>query len=298
MKKPIVIFGLVFALFAFAGCNIFSPVSGNQEDPVALLEQGKAALQQGNNGKALELFNKAMQLDAANPEIRYYHSVATVRVHNINFQDFIAVFEATGGTAGGALSKANRSYASLFSAQDDTLFFLPEAELKRIIAAFWVVEQDLEPVVESLKSGEISPDKFQHTEDVLLSHAVAALVSGLVFLVDEDVTGPDFTLDPRLILKKTNGKYILVIAGQPQPGYATIDQEIKARILHQWPMIQKGLASLYFYYNWTQLAKFPASVPMPPDPLPDGINNSIAGQIYRIAYYGISALWEMAQGIS
>ena len=296
MKKPFVIFGLVLMLFTFAGCNIFSPASGSNEDPVALLEQGKAALQKGDNAKALEYFSKAMEQDPSNPEIRYYHAVATVRVNDIDFQDFITVFEGNGG--GGALSKANRSYASLFSAQDDTLFFMSEADLKRIIAAFWVVEQDLEPVIEALKSGKISPDKFRYTEDVLLSHAIAAMVSGLVFLVDEDVSGPDFTLDPRLVLKKANGKYVLLIAGDPKPGYATIDQEIKARILQQWPMIKKGLASLYFYYNWTQFAKFPTSIPLPPDPLPNGINNSIAGQIYRVAYSGISALWEMAQSIS
>ncbi|RMD93025.1 MAG: hypothetical protein D6814_16175 [Calditrichaeota bacterium] len=281
---------LFVAILLTTACNIFSPFTSESDNVSSLLEQGKAALQAGENQKALNLFARAMEIDSLNHEVRYFHAVATVRVTGLDFQTFISAFQEGGSIS--STSGAQQVYSEVFASGIDTLFTLSEQDLARIIAAFWTVQADLEPVVEGLLNGTISPDQFLFTDDALLSHAVAKIVSSLIFLLDDDGIGPTFHLDDRVILQKAQDAYVLTINGNPQAAYASIKEEIKARIQRQWPGLQKGLAMLYQYYQWTQFHRLTLDAPVPPQPMPADLNDSIAAELFKIAYQGLSALWQ------
>ncbi|MDQ7051815.1 MAG: hypothetical protein Q9P14_02540 [candidate division KSB1 bacterium] len=290
MRLKMTHYGILAFVFFISGCNIFSPFKPETTSPTVLLEQGKAALQAGDLDKALEYLDKAKEADPENPQIRYFHAVATVRINNLDFQDFIDAFQSE--VANQNFSPGIQIYSDAFSGGVDTLFTLPESELRRIIEAFWIVQDDLEPVVQAILDGRLTAANFAHIDDVLLSSAVASTVSALIFLLDDDGEGPEFRLDTRVLLKKAEEAYALVINGDPMAGFKSIEEEVKYRIQRQWPGLQKGLTHLYLYYTWTQLGALPDTVPVPPQPMPTNLNHSLAAEIYKIAYQGVTALWQ------
>ncbi|KAA3656285.1 MAG: hypothetical protein DWQ10_15765, partial [Calditrichaeota bacterium] len=98
VHRNLVKFIFILMLPIFLGCNIFSSMNSESDDAGSLLEQGKAALQNGENEKALEYLEDAKMKDPDNYDILYFHSVATARVNDIEFTTFIETFQEAGQT--------------------------------------------------------------------------------------------------------------------------------------------------------------------------------------------------------
>ncbi|KAA3610636.1 MAG: hypothetical protein DWQ05_21705 [Calditrichaeota bacterium] len=291
---------IVVLVPVFMGCNIFSGMNSGSDDPDALLEQGKAALQNGENAKALEYFDKAKQKDAENYEVLYFHSVATARVHEVDFTSFLETFQEveqnyTPGSAKNALNQ-------VFSTRNDTLFNLSLEKLQDLLQTFLVVNDNLRMVGAAIESGELTIDEFPYVEDVLLSRGLAAIVANMILLIDTDGVGPEFVLDENFILERVDEAYQLVFQGN-QEEFPEFKAEIASRVQRQWPGIDAGVRSLYLYYTWTQCGALPAPENMPQIPgtlspafvCAAGSETSLAWQLFEIAFNGTSSLHALLQ---
>ena len=246
MYSKLVKYLLVLTIPFYMGCNIFGGMSSDDNDPEALLEQGRTALQQGKYVEALGYLDKAMDKDPDNYDIRYYHSVATVRVNGLDFQTFIDTFQNEDVPA--KISADQPGY----SIKSDTLFNLDDSTLINIVNTFFVVQGNLEPLVRAMENGTLLPGDFPYYDDVLLSHGISSIVTSMILMLDDDQIYPEFSLDESFSLQKDGDAFVLQYTGTTDPGDIW-----NTRIAPQLPGIQNGLRSLYYYYAWVQCSQLP-----------------------------------------
>lgn len=295
MHRNLLKITIILMLPIFMGCNIFSGMSSGGDDPDALLEQGKSALQNGENEKALEYLENAKAQDPENYNVLYFHAVATARVNQVDFTSFIETFQEVEQNY--TTSSAKTALNQVFSAQNDTLFNISIDQIEALLHTFLIVNDNLQRIGAAIESGELTVEEFPYVEDVMLSRGLSAIVANLILLIDTDGVGPDFELDERFVLQRIDEAYQLVYAGNGEAG-AALEQEIKNRIQRQWPGIEAGVRSLYIYYSWTQCGGLPAPEAIPSIPgilTPANIcapnsETSLAWQLFEIAYNGTSSL--------
>ncbi len=291
---------LIFMLPFFMSCNIFSGMSSGGDDPEALLEQGKSALQNGENQKALGYLEDAKAQDPDNYNVLYFHSVATARVNQVDFTSFIETFQDVEQNY--ANSSAKTALQQVFSTQNDTLFNISIEKLQDLLRTFLIVNDNLQRIGAAIESGELTVDEFPYIEDVMLSRGISAIVANMILLIDTDGIGPEFVLDENFVLERVDEAYQLVFLGN-QDEFPEFEAEIKARINRQWPGIEAGVRSLYLYYTWTQCGSLPAPEAMPQIPgtlTPTFIcavdsEASLAWQLFEIAYNGTNSLYSLLQ---
>ena len=296
MHRNLLKITLILLMPLFMGCNIFSGMSSGGDDPEALLEQGKSALQNGENEKALEYLTDAKSQDPGNYNILYFHSVATARVNQVDFTSFIETFQDVGQNYANGSAKA--ALHDVFSTQNDTLFNISIEQIQDLLRTFLVVNDNLQRIGAAIESGELTVDEFPYVEDVMLSRGLAAIVANMILLIDTDGVGPEFVLDENFVLERIDEAYQLVFQGNPAD-FPEFEAEIKSRIQRQWPGIESGVRSLYLYYSWTQCGGLPSpeSIPAIPGTLsPTNIcapnsETSMAWQLFEIAYNGTNSLY-------
>ena len=298
MHRNLVKIVLILLLPIFMGCNIFSGLNSESDDAGSLLEQGKAALQNGENDKALAYLEEAKMKDPNNYDILYFHSIATARVNDIEFTTFIETFQEAGQT--NVSNKGMYTLNQVFSTENDTLFNLSVDKLQGLLTTFLVVNSNLQIIGDAIESGELTVEEFPYIEDVLVSRGLAAMVANMILLIDTDGQGPEFVLDERFLLQRVEEAYQLVFVGDATSG-VDLQAEITNRIMRQWPGIEAGIRSLYLYYAWTQCGALPLPENMPQIPgtitpsliCSNGSDSSLAWQLFEIAFNGTSSLYQM-----
>ncbi len=293
MKTRLILMIALAVATLFWSCNIFSPFhsDGDSNDPAVLLSEARSALREGRDQEALSLLDRAMaKITQATPAdqvaaIRYFHSVATVRVNNINFQTFIDMMQAVEG--GGSPTP-----------QDGIrLFNFAERELALMLKVFLTVKADLTPVAQALSDGSLTTAQFPYADDAFLSCGVASLVSGFVTMLDKDHNPANgFTLDTRVLIEKIDDTYQIFLNDPTQAAQA-IHDELVSIARQCYPQLEDGFEYLWQYYNTTTIGQ-PAkgNPPVPPAPLPDDIRSTPSGVFIQIVHAGVSALYHFING--
>ncbi len=290
---------LLALLVLVAGCNVYEPFhqEGGSDDPAKLLADAKVALANGEPQKALDLLDRAIALAPDDPQIRYYHAVAIIRVNDI---DFLTFFDALGNVNLGEAPAGKKAVASLFSAQDGILLFdLSEEDLDRMFRAFQRVEVDLSPVALGLIQGRYALDEVPFADDVYLSNGISTLVVAMLSILDADSTDARFTMDPRLKIERVDGGGYQVSAEDSNKTASELDDEIDALINWQWPRFLGSLENFWRYYHLTQLGSLPSqALAPPPAPLPLKPNDSPAGVILEAVHDGVVALYREKEDLN
>jgi hypothetical protein len=298
MSRRLSVIALLGLVALLSACNVYEPFyqEGGSDDPLKLLADAKVALANGEAEKAFELLDRAIELAPDNPEIRYYHAVAVIRVNRI---DFLTFFDALGEINGKSSAPNPKVVTALFSAEDGIpLFDISEEDLTRLYLAFLQVEADLTPVALGLIQGRYPLEDVPFADDVYLSNGISNLIVAMLSILDADTTDDRFTLDPRLQIQRVDGGY-QVSAEDPNKTPAELDEEIDALINWQWQRFLSSRENFWRYYYLTQLGSLPTEVlPAPPARLPLRPNDSPAGIILKAVHEGILALYREKEDLN
>lgn len=269
---------LWIAVLGISGCNLFSPFhsEGEHSDPDVLRDDAEAALAREDPEQALQYLDKALEQKPDDPDLLYLHAVAVVDQHDMDLSLFLDAFQKNGVTA---------------------LLEGSEAELGDLLETFWQVGRDLSPLVDGLSSGTLTIEEVPQVDDVLLSYSLAQILTGLLLILDEDHTPPQFTPDPRIQIDKVGSAYQVHVEDPGQTDQE-IDHEVDALITAQWPRFMEGRQGLWLYYQWVRSGVPPHRAdPLPelPAPLSVDFDDSPAGIILSTVDQGLRALWEEMQ---
>jgi hypothetical protein len=271
---------VVLITLLLAGCNVFEPfyTPGSSDNVNDLISDAQDSLEKGEFREAYSIMEKAMTISPDDSRVRYLHAVAAVGAHGIDMLDVLDI-----------LQPGDTEFP--VDAAGEEVLLMTDAELEKMYAAFQIVSDDLEPMVDEMLSSGKELQRLRESEDVLLSFGVSETILGMLRLLDNDDTENEFSLDERLIITKKPHAYELTV----DDILLTLleqDRIIDGAIERSWDRFMRGRHALYCYYEFvTNEVIWTGPVTEPPTPLPKPIDGSVTGNMVQFVDDGVTALY-------